>query len=255
MPKSKAMNIHYTDEGRGPALVLIHAFPLDHTMWRSQIDHFKGRFRVVAPDLRGFGKSRPAMPWTIDDACEDIRQILDTLGIENCALAGLSMGGYVSLPFQERYPGRVNKLILANTRARADNDAEKSARTAMIAALEQGGAAILPDRMLPRLLGPNASPQVVQLVRSVILNTDPQAAIYAVMAMRDRADKTTVLHRIDCPALVISGEDDVISKLEEGGEMAAAIPGGRFAAIPKAGHLTNLENPQAFNKALEDFLA
>lgn len=246
--------LNYTDQGNGPAVLLIHAFPLDHTMWKPQIDHLSGTFRVIAPDIRGFGGSSPASAWTIEEMCDDLCEFLDSLNVAACAIVGLSMGGYIALAFYAKYAPRVRQLVLANTRARADNDAEKAARTEMIAALEQGGIAVLPDRMLPRLLKPNPSAEAARFLRALILRTDPEAAIYAVMAMRDRADASTVLHRITCPTLVIAGEHDGIARIDECRAMAEAVPAGRFVQIPDAGHLSNVENPEAFNRALDSFL-
>lgn len=250
----KSGTLNYLDQGNGPAVLLIHAFPLNHTMWHPQVAALAPRFRIIAPDIRGFGESLPATPWTIEEMCGDLAEFLDNLNVKTCAVAGLSMGGYIGLPFCLNYPDRVRQIILANTRARADNETEKAARTDMIAALEQHGAGILPDRMLPRLLQPNPSPEVVQLVRSIMANTSASAAIYAVMAMRDRPDCSTLVHQIKSPALVIAGEHDMITNINECRSIAEGIPGGRFVSIPGAGHLSNLENPQEFNRALTDFL-
>ena len=165
------------------------------------------------------------------------------------------MGGYIALPFYARYAQRVSRLVLADTRARADNELEKSGRTEMIAALQQSGTSILPDRMLPRLLKANPSAEVVQQVRGIMGGTTAGAAIFALMAMRDRPDASTTLHRITCPTLTIAGEQDVITRVDECRKMAETIPNGRFSLIPEAGHLSNLENAPAFNNALIEFLA
>src|SRR5262249_17874789 len=154
--------------------------------------------------------------------------------------------GYIALAFWLKYPKRVRQLVLSNSRARADNDAEKNARNDMIAAIEQSGAAILPDRMLPRLLQPNPPANVVRVVRNMIENTSPAAGVYAVMAMRDRMDFSSLLHRIACPTMVITGENDVIIRMEDSRAVAETISGARFVAIPNSGHLSNLENPEAF---------
>ena len=250
----KSGTLNYLDQGDGPAILLIHAFPLNHTMWQPQVAVLASRFRVIAPDIRGFGESAPPAPWTIEEMCDELAEFLDKLNVKTCALAGVSMGGYIGLPFYLKYPDRVRQIILANTRARADNDAEKAARTEMIAALEQHGAGILPDRMLPRLLKPNPSPEVVHLVRGMMANVSAAAAIYAVMAMRDRPDSTPLLHRVKSPALVVAGEHDVITNIDECRSIAEAIPGAQFALISNAGHLSNLENPDEFNRALMGFL-
>ena len=164
------------------------------------------------------------------------------------------MGGYIALSLCARHSKRVRQLVLSNTRARADNEAEKAARNEMIAALEQTGPSILPDRMLPRLLKPNPLPEVVGKVRSMIEEVSASAAIYAVMAMRERPDSSTWLYRIGCPTMVVTGDEDAMIRVEDSRAMADVIPGSRFIRIPNSGHLSNLENPDQFNRALLDFL-
>ena len=246
--------LHFLDRGNGPAVLLIHAFPLDHTMWEPQIEPLTRHYRVIAPDIRGFGGSLPPYPWTIEEMCGDLNALLDSLAVTECAVAGVSLGGYIALPFQAQYPDRVSRLALANTRARADNETEKAARNDMIAAIQQHGASILPDRMLPRLLKSNPRTEVVRMVRGMIGQVDPAAAMYAVMAMRDRPDSSTTLRRIHCPVLVVTGQEDAIIRPEESRVMAGSIAGARFVEIPDSGHLSSLENPQEFNRSLLDFL-
>jgi pimeloyl-ACP methyl ester carboxylesterase len=247
--------LNYIDEGSGPPILLIHAFPLDHTMWEPQIGPLSKGYRVIAPDIRGFGESLPASPWTIEEMAGDLDEFLGKLDVADCVVAGVSMGGYIALPFWTKYPKRVRKLVLANTRARADNEAEKAARNDMIATIQQQGASILPDRMSARLLKPNPPPEIARRVRSMIDKVDAAAAIYAVTAMRDRPDSSSILHRVDCPTMVVSGENDVIIRLEDARATADAISRARFVQIPESGHLSNLENPTEFNRALFDFLA
>ena len=242
------------DQGKGPAVLLIHAFPLNHAMWEPQLAPLSKAFRVLAPDIRGFGASQPASPWTMEEMADELNGLLEELGIDDCTVAGVSMGGYIALSFWTKYPKRVRRLVLSNTRARADNEAEKSARNDMIVALEENGSSILPDRMLPRLLKPNPLPAVVAKVRRMIDETSAAAAIHAVMAMRDRPDSSSLLHRMTCPAMVITGEDDVMIRIDDSRAMADAIPGARFARIPNSGHLSSLENPGEFNSVLLDFL-
>jgi 3-oxoadipate enol-lactonase len=246
--------VSYVDQGAGPAILLLHAFPLNTNMWASQIAPLSSRFRVIAPDIRGFGESQPSSAWTMEDLADDVSELLDKIGAPDSAVIGVSMGGYIALTFWWKYPGRVRQLVLSNSRARADSETERAARNEMIAAIQQSGSRILPDRMLPRLLQPNPDPAVVRTVRDMIEQTDASAAAYAVMAMRDRMDFSSSLHRVTCPAMVISGENDAIIRVEESRSVAAAIPGGRFVTIPNSGHLSSLENPEAFNAALLEFL-
>jgi pimeloyl-ACP methyl ester carboxylesterase len=191
----------------------------------------------------------------MEEMADNLNEFLDRLGVASTAVVGVSMGGYVALTFWSKYPNRVRQLVLSNSRARADNDAEKTARNEMIAAIEQSGAAILPDRMLPRLLQPNPPSEVVRAVRSMILEVLPATAAYAVMAMRDRMDFSTLLHRITCPTMVVSGENDVIIRAEDSQAVADGISGARFVKIPNSGHLSNLENAEAYNSALLSFLS
>ena len=246
--------INFLDQGDGHPVLLIHAFPLNHTMWQPQAAHLSQRFRVIAPDVCGFGESLPAAPWTIMQMCEDLKEFVDVLELENYVIAGLSMGGYIAIPFTFWFPDKVRQLVLADTRARADTDAEKQARTEMMAELARQGNRTLPKLMLPRLLRPDPSAEAVEFVTSIITENDPSAAMYALMAMRDRPDSTMALERINCPALVLAGELDSVTRVEECSAMAETIPNAMFVQIPRAGHLSSVENPKAFNQALDEFL-
>jgi pimeloyl-ACP methyl ester carboxylesterase len=246
--------LSYSDDGTGPAVLLLHAFPLNRAMWAPQIDDLRNRFRVIAPDLHGFGQTPASGQWTLVEAADDVAELLDALKVQDVAVVGLSMGGYLALPFYAKFSERVRKLVLADTRARADNDAEKSARSEMIAALEQFGAGILADRMIPRLLKPEPDVAVANRVRTMIETLAVDSAIHALMAIRDRADASAVLERVSCPLLVIAGELDAVTRVDECQMMAVRADGGECVTIPNAGHLSNLENVDAFNKALAAFL-
>jgi 3-oxoadipate enol-lactonase len=243
---------HGADQGDGHAVLLIHAFPLNHTMWQPQTAHLSPRFRIIAPDVRGFGESLPPTPWTMMQMCEDLKEFVDVLDLDSYAVAGISMGGYIALPFTFWFPDKVRQLILADTRARGDNEAEKQGRTEMMATLVREGVQVLPQLMLPRLLRPDPSSEAVEFVTTIILENHPSAAMYALMAMRDRPDSTMTLERINCPTLVIAGEYDAAR--EECMKIAETLPEGTFVQIPRAGHLSNIDNPKAFNQALEEFL-
>src|SRR5436190_15459243 len=120
--------LSFSEQGRGPALVLLHAYPLDHSMWQNQMEVFSRRYRVITPDVFGFGGSQRPRAWAMADMGNALLALLDQLNIGTCTLAGLSMGGYISLPFALAHPDRIERLVLAHTRARADFDAEKAAR-------------------------------------------------------------------------------------------------------------------------------
>jgi len=246
--------LSFAERGRGPVLLFIHAFPLDHTMWRAQIDFFSERYRVIAPDILGFGGSQPPRSWTMPDMGQELADLIDRLQVEKCALIGLSIGGYIALPFTLAYPDRVERLVLAHTRARADLEAERVNRNAMIDGLRKDGIATLPDKMLRRLLGADAPAEVRDFVRASIERASAEASVHAVTAMRDRADQTDNLARLRCPTLVIAGSGDAILKVEDCEAMAKAIPAAEFAVIPRTGHLSNLEDSVAFNRMLDQFL-
>ena len=161
--ETKSGSLEYLDLGSGRTVLLIHAFPLNHAMWEPQLPVLSAEFRLLVPDIRGFGGSQPPSPWTMETIADDLNGFLEKIDVPDCAFVGVSVGGYIALSFWSKYPGRVRKLVLANTRARADTETEKAARNDMLAALEQRGTAILPDRMLPRLLKPNSPPAVGNL--------------------------------------------------------------------------------------------
>jgi pimeloyl-ACP methyl ester carboxylesterase len=246
--------LRFTQRGHGPALVFIHAFPLDSSMWDVQVEFFSERYRVITPDIIGFGASQPPHKWTIPEMGDEVLAVLDHLDVERCTLVGLSLGGYISLPFTLTHPDRVEHLVLAHTRARADLENERAARNGMIEGLHKEGISTLPGKMLPRLLGADASSEVRTFVRTSIERVSPEAAIHAVTAMRDRVDQTANLRQLHCPTLVIAGSGDSILPVEDCERMAAAIPSGDFTLITNTGHLSNLEDPVAFNDALELFL-
>ena len=244
----------FSEQGHGPALVLLHAYPLDHCMWQLQMDAFASHYRVITPDVFGFGGSQPPRPWTMPDMGDALLALLDQLKIEKCALAGLSMGGYICIPFVLAHPDRVSRLILAHTRARADLENETIARNAMIATLKREGNYTLPDKMLPRLLAVSTQEDIRRNVKDSIERASAQACINAVTAMRDRVDQTDNLGRISCPTLVITGGADPIIKVEDSEKMADALPAGEIRVIEGTAHLSNLENPTAFNETLDEFL-
>lgn len=244
----------FQEQGQGPALVFLHAYPLDHSMWQPQVEHFSKRFRVITPDVYGFGGSQPPRPWSMQDMGDAVLELLNQLKVEKCTLAGLSMGGYISLPFTLAHPERVERLVLAHTRARADLEKEKAARNEMIAAIKNDGVAVLPDKMIPRLLAADAAEAVKNTVRAAILKTSPEACINAVTAMRDRVDQMANLRKLTCPTLVITGDADAIIPVEDSANMADEIKKGELRVIAKVGHLSNLEDPFTFNEALDEFL-
>jgi pimeloyl-ACP methyl ester carboxylesterase len=246
----------YTDEGRGEPVVFLHAFPLDGRMWREQRTDLVRSLRVIVPDFAGFGASKDVPHRSSLGAhADDIAHLLDRLGIERTTLVGLSMGGYIALAFAGRYPNRLARLALADTKATPDTAEAKIARDQNIALLEKEGASALVERLVPKLLSNDASSEVVAFVRSVGASQAVPSLQSALAAMRDRPDTTPLLARLDVPAAVIVGESDVITPPADGRAMSAALPRAELEVIPGAGHLANLEAPGPFTAALTRLLA
>lgn len=252
------INVAYTDQGRGLPVVLLHAFPQNRMMWEPQVSALSKTHRIIAPDFRGFGESdAPAGAYSLDQYADDMKGLLDHLSITQAVFAGLSMGGYALFAFYRNYPERVKALVLADTRAGADGEEGQAGRLAMAKTAQEKGTEPIAGIMLPKLLSPVAlqtRPELVRQVRTRIERTQPHGIAGAQMAMAARSDSVPLLSQIACPTLIIMGELDGPTPPSEGKLMADAIPGARLTIIPQAGHLSNLEQPEAFNAAVMNFL-
>lgn len=251
--------IYYKVQGTGPSLLLLHAFPFDHTMWEPQIEELSTFAHVIAIDFPGFGQSPLAPhPLSIDSSADTVIDFLDAISIrEPVIVGGLSMGGYVAMSLARRHPQRLSGLILADTRAEADNAEAKSKRAEMIALAEAKGITAVMDAMLPRLLSPTtlkSRPEVVENVRRIVLRQSITAIVNALIALRDRPDATPGLSSISVPTLVLVGEEDVLTPPSVADHLAHHIPKAKRVTIPTAGHLSNLENAPAFNHAIREFV-
>lgn len=249
------VNIHYRCRGSGPAVALLHGFPLDSTIWQAQLDGLSARWTVIAPDLRGFGSSRPASPCTIEDLADDVHGLLSQLGVLPCAVGGLSMGGYVSLAFALRYAADLRGLILVDTRAEADTPEARENRLRMVEKCRAAGPRAVADEMEPRMLAPDAPAEVRSALRAVMESCPADTIEYALMAMRQRRDCTGELGSIRAPALVIVGERDAITPPAVAQSMHQAMPGSRLCIVKGAGHMAPMENPGAVTAAIDDFMA
>lgn len=234
------------------ALLFLHAFPLDASMWEPQLEEF-GRFEVVAPNFPGFGGTPPADSPTIDSAAEAAVAALREAGLERAVVVGLSMGGYVALALHRRYPQLVSGLVLANTRAGADDQVGKERRYALAERLRNEGNAFLVDNP-PALLAPDAPGELETRIKGIIAAQPAEAIAAASVAMAERVDSTPDLATITVPTLVITGEKDTLIPPDASKPMADAIPNARYEVISGAGHLTNLEAPERFNALLRDHL-
>lgn len=251
--------IYYRDKGHGPAVILLHGFPLDHRMWDAQVDALAGEYRVIAPDLRGFGQSsRPAGTMTIAGMAADVAEIVRQLSLGKVVLGGLSMGGYVALAYVAAYPETLRGLMLFDTKAEADSAETKAGRDRMIDIAKRRGAVPIAEAMLGRMIPEAAAKSRPQLVRDLVTmmeSTDPETIASALAAMRDRPDRTAELSAIKVPTLVVVGELDVITPPEVMKAMADEIPDSTLRGIPSAGHMSPMEQPQLVTHAVEQFLA
>jgi 3-oxoadipate enol-lactonase len=242
----------------GTPVVLLHGFPFGQALWDPQVAALEGRFRVVAYDGRGHGASGTGEgPFAFEDLVDDLLGVLDGQGIERAVLVGLSMGGYVALRFAEREPARVRALVLADTKSEADGDAAKLKRAGGLRLLRAGGSKAFAESLLRTVLAYDtvrARPEIVAKARGMV-EACPAAGIGGnLLAMAGRTDTTGSLGRIAVPTLVLVGEKDGLTPPSDAKALASRIPGARLVEIPGAAHLSNLENPDAFNAALVGFL-
>jgi 3-oxoadipate enol-lactonase len=232
---------------------------LNGRMFEVQMQAFSERRRVISPDYPGFGRSprTPAQP-DVRYYAEAVRTLLDRLELEHVVLGGVSMGGYVAFGCLSHFPQRISGLVLANTRPEPDSEEMRENRKEMARRVAEEGVEVLIELQLERLLAPDTrenDEEVVQKVRAMILESSPDGVVAALGAMRDRPDSTPLLGEIEVPTLVIGGEEDGISSPEVMGAMAEKIPNSRHVTLPRAGHLSNLENTEGFDAALREFLA
>lgn len=235
-------------------LLLLHAFPLDHTMWEPQVKAFEGVLPVVAPDFPGFGGSPIVQSPTIDTAADIAVEALRAANVDRAVVCGLSMGGYVALSFWRRHREMVAGLVFANTRAGADDDAGKQRRRELAVRVRSEGQQFLADEP-PALLSENAPSELREWVKKCIASQPAEAIAAASEAMADRVDSTADLTGITVPTLVISSSADTLIPPEATQPMADAIPDARFELIDGVGHLSNREAPDRFNELLREHLA
>ncbi|HYN56548.1 MAG TPA: alpha/beta fold hydrolase [Motilibacterales bacterium] len=257
--------LHLVELGEGPAVVLLHAFPMDCALWAAQRRPLADAgFRVITPDLPGFGGS-PVLtsPPSLDAMADEVAALLDHLGIERAVVGGLSMGGYVTMALLRRHPQRISAIALADTKAGGDTPEAAATREAVASAVEAAGSAAgVAEGMLPNLLGATthkSRPDVVATVRRWI-GAQPAAGVaWAQRAMAARPDSLADIAAFGGPVLVLYGSEDTISPASDAAAMAdAARAGGSpttVVEIPAAGHLTALEDPDAVTHALRGWLA
>ncbi len=252
------ISLAYDDVGAGTPMVLLHGFPHDRSLWTHQLRALSDRARCIAPDLRGFGASSVAGPYSMDRWADDVALLLDALEIERVVLAGLSMGGYVAFAFWRRHRARVRALVLADTRAAADTDETRAKRRALAEVARAEGSAAVAARQMEGMIGKTTRerrPDVEQQVRAMLERAPVDGIVGALDALAARPDSTPTLATIDVPALVVVGEEDALTPPKEARAMCDAIANCRYEVIACAGHVSCLERPAAFNQVTCEFLA
>jgi pimeloyl-ACP methyl ester carboxylesterase len=236
--------------------VLIHGHPFDRSMWAPQLEPLSGRFRVIAPDLRGYGES-PVTPGcvTMAELAGDITALLDSLEIESAAVVGLSMGGLVAMELVLAQPGRWWALGLIATTAAPLTEGERADRRGMAARLEAEGMEAAVEVMGPRLFGPSPPPAAVAKIERMMRGTSPAGAAAALRGRAERPDYRPGLVTLELPVLVCTGSEDAYSTAEITAELVGSLRAPRVLSLPGIGHLPNLEQPEEFNRELLDFLA
>lgn len=248
------IRLHWREAGAGPAVVLLHAFPLHSAMWLPQLRMLPGQRHWIAPDVSGFGEARGGGgPLSMERMAEHVAALLDHLGHERATLCGVSMGGYIAFAFLRRWPERVSGLLLSDTRATADDPGGRLARRISSERVRAEGTQEVVTQMLDRLLGETTRrkrPGVKAAVRSMLEDVDPTAFARAQAAMANRPDSTGLLAGIAVPTRVVVGSEDAIIKVDDARALAGAIPGAELGVIEGAGHLPSLECPDEFNAEL-----
>jgi len=253
------LDLAFDDRGRGEAVVLLPPFPFDRRVWsETTIPALTAAgFRTLAIDYPGFGADAGTDPVPPDLSIASIADrtegLLHQLGIRRAVVLGMSMGGYVALALAARFPERLAGLILADTRATPDSPAALAGRAQALETLAGRGVDAYLAGSLPRLLAPEAPPAVLAAARALAV-TRAEALEGGIRALRDRPDRSADARALACPTLVLCGAVDQVSPPAEMKELAATIPGAIFVEIPGAGHLSHLEAPEPFQRAVLDFL-
>lgn len=246
-------------------VVFLHAFPLDSRMWQAQVGALPAGWSACAPDFRGFGDA-PAEASAVagddaaslDDYASDVLRELDGRGVERAVFCGCSMGGYVALALLRLAPERVAGLVLADTRMTADTPQGRASRLAMVDLVDRDGAQAVVSQMLPRLVGPTtraSRPDVSDTVARLATRATAGGIRQAVVRMLNRPDSTADLAAYDGPVLIVVGAEDELTPVADAEAMGQTAAGATLVVIPQAGHLANIESPDAFNAALHEFLA
>lgn len=250
----------YTDEGHGTPVVLVHGYPLSRALWAPQVAALRSTYRVIAPDLRGFGDSAADGGTNngLSQYALDLASLLDHLKVGQVVLAGHSIGGYIALAFARESLGRLRGLMLVSTRPGADSTEAANNRRTLAERVGKEGVQPVVDSMAPKIISAHSQtqkPNLMEQVQGIMRGASPEGVILALHAMASRDDSTMLLPTLKIPTLVLAGEADLLVPPDESRKMAEVIPDARLTLIPQVGHLPSLEAPEAVNQAMAEFLA
>ena len=252
--KTKLDDVEFAwdEAGTGPALVLLHGLPFQRGMWAPQLAALSKRFRVIAPDLRGFGESGvPSGTPSVDAYADDIAALIGRWKTGPVLLAGHSMGGYIGLAFARRHPQLLRGLVFVASRSTADDAETASNRRSVATRLRTESPQFVADSMLPKMpASGNRDPKLLAAIRALMEPLRAEGIAFAQLALASRPDSTPLLSKISCPALVVAGEKDSIIPLEESGIFAAGLRDGRLEVVEGAGHMLSWEKSAEFHSVL-----
>jgi len=251
--------ISYNDVGEGKIpVIFLHGFPFDKSMWKGQLDSLNSSYRLIACDIRGFGKSTDEeTPLSIDLFSEDLIAFLDKLNIKKAIVCGLSMGGFIALNAIKKFPERFEALILCDTQCIADTTEVKENRYKAIDQINRDGVSIFNEKFIKSVFHPNSLTNKTELVENlstVVFTNSKEIIIAGITALAGRPETCSSLSAIGIPTLIICGREDSVTPLVQSEFMHEHIEGSNLKIIDNAGHVSNLEQPDEFNKYLRNFL-
>lgn len=251
--------LSYDDVGEGRIpIVFLHGFPFDKTMWEKQIEFLKTSYRLIACDIRGFGKSKDEKSLlNMDLFVDDLIKFMDKLDIDKAVICGLSMGGFITLNAAKRFPDRFEALILCDTQCIADTPEIKEKRLKTIAKIEEEGVADFNEEFIKSVFHKDSladKKELVEELRRVVFANSRHSIIQGLLALAIREDTCAILERIRIPTLIICGREDAVTPLEESEYLKEHVLGSTLKVIDDAGHVSNLEQPNEFNQYLGEFL-
>lgn len=248
----KPVELAYSETGKGTPVVLVHGFPLDHTIWAPVAEGLRDEARVIMPDLRGQGKSPETNEvYTMRLLAEDILALLDRLKLEKVILVGHSMGGYVALAFAHAYPNRISGLGLIATQADSDAPERRQGRLVTAREIKRRGVRFVADGMASKL---TQNPELQQQLHTLMLTTRPIAMMNSLKGMAERSDANPWLPAIAVPSVVIAGGSDQLINISRSQNLAQMLSKGWLVEIPEAGHMPMLETPDRVVVALRQLI-